>query len=101
MQCRFARRWPELWAGLPDDRVRAAMSVALTKRKAAGGPEPTREGVEHVAELYRGEVTLGEMRARVIARPRGFRGGPAASERHPVQVGCSAAGMSATAYRGR
>lgn len=38
------------------------MRVALTKRKAAGGPEPTREGVEYVAELYRGEVTLGELR---------------------------------------
>ena len=63
--CRYARRWPGLWARLPDDRARQSLSDALANGRLEG-VEPTRDDVELLVARARGELTDAEFAARAL-----------------------------------
>lgn len=67
--CRYARRWPELWERLPDDRARRSLSDALVNGRLEG-MEPTREGVELLVAQACGELSDEEFAARVLELAR-------------------------------
>ena len=46
--CRYAKRWPEVWASLPTDEDRRQLSASLAGGRL-DGHEPTREDVEDLA----------------------------------------------------
>jgi hypothetical protein len=63
--CRYARRWPQLWARLPDDRARQSLSDALANGRLEG-VEPTRDDVELLVARACGELTDAEFAARAL-----------------------------------
>lgn len=65
--CRYARRWPELWAQLPDDGARQRVTNALANGRLEG-MEPDREFVADFVAKVRGDLTGEQYRARVLAR---------------------------------
>lgn len=65
--CRYAQRWPDLWARLPDDAARQRLSDTLANGRLEG-IEPDRAFVEDLVARARGEMTGDEFRARVKAR---------------------------------
>lgn len=67
--CRYARRWPELWEVLPDDRARQGLTNTLANGRLEG-MEPDRELVEDLVAQELGEITGDEFRARSLARAR-------------------------------
>ena len=54
--CRYARRWPQLWARLPGDRARQSLSDALANGRLEG-VEPTEADVQLLVARARGELT--------------------------------------------
>lgn len=67
--CRYARRWPELWAELPDDRARQSLTNTLANGRLEG-MEPDRGLVVDLVARARGEMTGDEFRARVMEQVR-------------------------------
>lgn len=65
--CRYAQRWPDLWAQLPDDAARQRLTDTLANGRLEG-MEPDRALVEDLVARARGEMTGDEFRARVKAR---------------------------------
>jgi len=63
--CRYARRWPQLWARLPDDRARQSLSDALANGRLEG-MEPTEADVALLVARARGELTDAEFAARAL-----------------------------------
>lgn len=65
--CRYAQRWPDLWAQLPDDSARQRLSDTLANGRLEG-MEPDRALVEDLVADERGEITDEEFMARLRAR---------------------------------
>lgn len=65
--CRYAQRWPDLWAQLPDDAARQRLSDTLANGRLEG-MEPDRALVEDLVADERGEITHEEFMARLRAR---------------------------------
>jgi len=65
--CRYARRWPDLWAALPDDRARWGLTDTLANGRLEG-MEPDRELVADLVAQWRGELSGDQARARALAR---------------------------------
>ncbi len=63
--CRYARRWPQWWARLPDDRARQSLTDALANGRLEG-MEPTEADVALLVARARGELTDAEFAARVL-----------------------------------
>ncbi len=63
--CRYARRWPQLWSRLPDDRARQSLTDALANGRLEG-MEPTEADVALLVARARGELTDAEFAARVL-----------------------------------
>jgi len=55
--CRYARRWPDLWARLPTDEDCREVSEALAKHSVAG-VEPKRQDVEKIRWDVANELSL-------------------------------------------
>jgi len=55
--CRYARRWPDLWARLPTDEDCREVSEALAKHSVAG-VEPKRQDVEKIRWDVTNELNL-------------------------------------------
>jgi len=56
--CRYARRWPDVWASLPTDEDRQQLSTSLASARL-DGYDSTREEVEARAWVYRGGAGAG------------------------------------------
>lgn len=77
--CRYARRWPELFAPLDDDQ-KWSVSQALANGRLEGW-EPTREEVADLIDRAREVISADEYRARVLDRARAAAADPVAADR--------------------
>ena len=71
--CRYARRWPDLWASLPSVEERAVLSSTLASGRLEG-MEPSRELVVDLVAQARGELSVPDAIARAVARARSESG---------------------------
>jgi len=60
--CRYARRWPELWAQLPSDNDRRILSSILASGRL-DGQEPSRAFVAAFIDRMLGRITCEEFLA--------------------------------------
>jgi len=65
--CRYARQWPDVWASLPSDADRWALSNTLANGRLEG-MEPSRELVEDMAASTRGELNFDAFKRRAVQR---------------------------------
>lgn len=64
--CVFARRWPQLWARLPDDDARCALSQSVDSARRQGW-EPTLEAVTLLVDAAVGDKPHAAVVAALIS----------------------------------